>query len=128
MPIAPWFVPGVGIGPIAVPAHTRVAVVGYDNDTSVDDRLGIDLYRSLTVPADRKRHVTVCSQTRWFTTLHAQPAAANSLPVPNDAIRTFGLYRSPTPSRRAPCGGRLRALGGRGGCRGEGRWRGRARP
>ena len=93
VPVAPWYVHGVGTGPITVQAHTRVVVIGYDNDTYVDNRIGIDLYRSLTVPATHKQHVTVRSQTRWPTTLNAQHTAANSLLAPNDAIRFFGLYR-----------------------------------
>jgi hypothetical protein len=93
VPVAPWFVHGVGIGPITVPAHTRVVVIAYDNDTYVDNRIGIDLFRSLTVPATQKQHVTVRSQTRGFTTLNAQHTAANSLLAPNDAIRFYGLYR-----------------------------------
>jgi hypothetical protein len=94
LPLAPWYVHGVGIGPITVPAHTRVAVIGYDNDTYVDNRIGIDLFRSLTLPAAQKQHVTVRSQTRsLFMTLNAQHTAANSIIAPNDAIKFFGLYR-----------------------------------
>jgi hypothetical protein len=94
VPIAPWFVHGVGTGPITVPARTRVVVIGYDNDTYVDNRIGIDLYRSLSVPASQKQHVTVRSQTRWLTTLNAQHTAPNSLIAPNDAIKYYGLYRT----------------------------------
>lgn len=93
VPVAPWYVHGVGTGPVTVPDHTQVVVIGYDNDTYVDNRIGIDLYRSLTVPADQKQHVTVHSQSRWFTTLNAQHTAANSILAPNDAIRFYGLYR-----------------------------------
>jgi hypothetical protein len=94
LPVAPWYVHGVGTGPVTVPAHTRAVLIAYDNDTYVDNRIGIDLYGSLTIPATQKQHVTVRSQTRWwFTTLNAQHTAANSLLAPNDAIRFFGLYR-----------------------------------
>lgn len=94
VPVAPWYVHGVGTGPITVPTRTRVAVIGYDNDTYVDNRMGIDLHRSLTVPATQRQHVTVRSQSRWFTTLNAQHTAANSILAPNDAIKFFGLYRT----------------------------------
>jgi len=93
VPVAPWYVYGVSTGPITVPAHTRAAVIGYDNDTYVDNRIGIDLFRSLSVPASQKQHVTVRSQTRFLVTLNAQHTAANSLIAPNDAIKFFGLYQ-----------------------------------
>lgn len=91
--IAPWYVHGVGTGQISVPSHARVSVIGYDNDTWVDNRMGIDLFRSLALPLGQRQHVTVRSQSRWFTTLNAQHAAANSVLAPNDAIRFFGLYQ-----------------------------------
>jgi hypothetical protein len=93
VPIAPWYVHGVGTGPIAVPSHARVAVIAYDNDTYVDNRIGIDLFESLTLPPSQKQHVTVRSQTRFLVSLNAQHTAANSLIAPNDAIKFFGLYQ-----------------------------------
>jgi hypothetical protein len=93
VPIAPWYVHGVGTGTISVPAHARVTVIGYDNDGWVDNRMGIDLFRSLDLPLTQRQHVTVRSQTRFPTTLNAQHTAANSILAPNDAIRFFGLYQ-----------------------------------
>jgi hypothetical protein len=91
--VAPWFSSGVGTGPIALPAHARVIVEGYDNDTYVDNRIGIELFHAFTTDPGRKQHVTVRSQTRNGITLNAQHTAANSLIAPNDAIKFFGLYR-----------------------------------
>jgi hypothetical protein len=105
VPIAPWYVHGVGTGPIAVPSHTRVAVIAYDNDTYVDNRIGIDLFNALTVPATQKQHVTVRSQTRAFVSLNAQHTAANSLIAPNDAIKFFGLYQVTDATESCALGG-----------------------
>jgi dienelactone hydrolase len=91
--LAPWFSAGVGTGPIALPAQARVVVEAYDNDTYVDNRIGIDLFNAFTTDAGKKQHVTVRSQTHLGTTLNAQHIAPNSLIAPADAIKYFGLYR-----------------------------------
>ena len=93
MPLAPWYAAGIGTGPIDVPAHTRVVVEGYDNDTLVDNRIGIELYKAFTVPAAQKQHVTVRSQTKDGVTLNAQHTSPNSIIAPNDAIKFYGIYR-----------------------------------
>ncbi len=41
--LAPWFTAGVSTGPITLPAQARVVVEGYDNDTWVDNRIGIEI-------------------------------------------------------------------------------------
>ncbi len=46
-------------GPIEVPAHTRVAVVGYEDDPLIDNRIAIELLQATEVPAEQKVHVTV---------------------------------------------------------------------
>jgi hypothetical protein len=91
--LAPWFSAGVGTGPIALPDRARVVVEGYDNDTWVDNRIGVEMFEAFTTGDGRKQHVTVRSQTRQGTTLNAQHTAPNSFVAPNDAIRFFGLYR-----------------------------------
>jgi hypothetical protein len=91
--LAPWFTAGVGTGPIALPVQARVVVEGYDNDTWVDNRIGIEMFGAFTTDAAHKQHVTVRSQTYQGTTLNAQHTAPNSIVAPNDAIKYFGLYR-----------------------------------
>jgi hypothetical protein len=91
--LAPWFTAGVGTGPITLPSQARVVVEGYDNDTWVDNRIGIEMFEAFTTPDARKQHVTIRSQTYQGTTLNAQHTAPNSLVAPNDGIKYFGLYR-----------------------------------
>jgi len=91
--LAPWFTAGVSTGPITLPAQARVVVEGYDNDTWVDNRIGIEMFNAFTTDDVHKQHVTVRSQTHQGTTLNAQHTAPNSLIAPNDAIKYFGLYR-----------------------------------
>lgn len=93
MPLAPWYAAGVGTGPITLPAHTRVVVEGYDNDTLVDNRIGIELFRAFTVSLSQKQHVTVRSETRNGVALQATHTAPNSIIAPNDAIKFYGIYR-----------------------------------
>jgi hypothetical protein len=93
-PIAPWYTAGVGTGPIVLPPQTRVVVENEDDDTFVDNRIGIEQFKALALPAAQKQHVTVRSQSRFLSpTLDAQHTAANSVIAPNDAIRTYGIFR-----------------------------------
>lgn len=46
-------------GPIEVPEHTRVAVVGYEHDPLIDNRIGIELLQSYALPAEQRTHVMV---------------------------------------------------------------------
>jgi hypothetical protein len=91
--LAPWFTAGVGTGPITLPAQARIVVEGYDNDTWVDNRIGIEMFNAFTTDDAHKQHVTVRSQTHQGTTLNAQHTAPNSIIAPNDAIKYFGIYR-----------------------------------
>jgi hypothetical protein len=91
--LAPWFTAGVGTGPITLPAQARVVVEGYDNDTWVDNRIGVEMFEAFTTPDARKQHVTIRSQTHGGATLNAQHTAPNSIIAPNDAIKFYGLYR-----------------------------------
>ncbi|MFZ4518666.1 MAG: alpha/beta hydrolase family protein [Microthrixaceae bacterium] len=79
---APWYALRVGTGPIEVPARTRVAVVAYDEDVFVDNRIGIELVGALAVPADHKVHVTVRSDRSHDPALVADHLGPLSFPVP----------------------------------------------
>ena len=46
-------------GPIEVPSHTRVAVVGYEDDPLIDNRIAIELLQATDLPAEQKVHVMV---------------------------------------------------------------------
>jgi len=91
--LAPWFVVGVGTGPIALPPQANVVVEAYDNDTWVDNRIGIEAFNAFTTPVRKKQHVTVRSETHLGVTLNAQHTAPISVVAPNDGIRFFGIYR-----------------------------------
>jgi hypothetical protein len=91
--LAPAWMFGVGTGPITVPPSTRAEVVNFDDDNFVDARIGIDMFQSLTVPLDHKKHLEVRSETRGSVTLDATHLAPNSLLSPDDAIKFFGIYR-----------------------------------
>ncbi|MFM7068603.1 MAG: hypothetical protein ACKOYM_03995, partial [Actinomycetes bacterium] len=79
---APWFAYEVGTGRIDVPPNTRAAVVGYDEDRFVDNRIGIDIFRSLAVPNDQKLHVTVRSDRTVTPALIADHLGPLSFPLP----------------------------------------------
>jgi hypothetical protein len=63
-PLAPAVSYAVGTGAIPVPGQTRAVIVGFGTDQAADLRLGIDVFESLTIPDDRKQHVTVRTDIR----------------------------------------------------------------
>ncbi|MFW0785300.1 hypothetical protein AAFP35_12320 [Gordonia sp. CPCC 206044] len=93
--LAPAPASGVGTGPISVPPHTRIVVENYDGDNILDARIGIEQYRAYDVPRSQKQHVFVRSDTRGgpLASLRATHLSPNSLLAPDDAIRTYGIYR-----------------------------------
>lgn len=84
---------GIGAGTITLPAHARVVVEAFDNDTLVDNAVGIDLFHRLSIPSSQKDHVTVRSSSNGATSLNAQHTSPNSVISPDDAIKFFGIYR-----------------------------------
>jgi hypothetical protein len=58
----------VGDGAIRVPRHTEALTIAFGDDVSADNRLGIDVFESLTLPPSQKRHVTL------QTDRHSEPA------------------------------------------------------
>ena len=83
----------IGTGTITLPAHARAAVEAYDQDTLVNRAVGIDIHRSLSLPAARKDHITVRTSSHGGATLTAQHTSPNSLIAPEDGIKFFGIYR-----------------------------------
>ncbi len=76
MLFAPHYAQLVPEGPIAVPPQTRVLVVAYENDSFVDNQIGVELYDSFAVPVSQKRHLTVLadySGTPVRTATHLAP-------------------------------------------------------
>jgi len=84
---------GIGTGTITLPAHTRVIVEAYDNDTLVDNAVGIDLFHRMSVPNSQKDHVTVRSSSHGNESINAQHTSPNSVISPDDAVKFFGIYR-----------------------------------
>ena len=69
-------------GPIEVPAHTRVAVVGYEHDPLIDNRIGIELLQSVTVPREQATHVMVRTDRSRSPVLWADHFGPVGLTVP----------------------------------------------
>lgn len=69
-------------GPIEVPDHTRVAVVGYEHDPLIDNRIGIELLQSVTVATEQATHVMVRSDQSGPEVLWADHFGPVGLTVP----------------------------------------------
>lgn len=81
----------VGAEDIAVPRRAEEMSVAFQNDALADARLGIDVYKSLLLPADQKRHVTVHTDpASGFVAEHGAPTGGNGLGI--DAVDTL-LWR-----------------------------------
>jgi hypothetical protein len=90
----PWYLDGVGTGPIPFPANTRLIVQNGDDDSFVDNRIGIDYFDSVPLPATQKVHVDLITQTVGNVTLDAQHTMPNSVISPDDAMKYYGMYRN----------------------------------
>lgn len=84
---------GIGTGTIALPAHTRAVVEAYSDDTLVSRSVGVDLFGRMSMPNSQKDHVTVRTSSRGGVTLSAQHTSPNSIIAPEDAIKSYGIYR-----------------------------------
>jgi hypothetical protein len=84
---------GIGTGTITLPSHTRVVVEAYDNDTLVDNAVGIDLFHRMSIPNSQKDHVTVRSSSHGSESINAQHTSPNSIISPDDAVKFYGIYR-----------------------------------
>jgi hypothetical protein len=93
MPLAPYQTLPSGSAPIALPAHARAVVEAYDNDTLVDNQVGITMFHRLSMPYSQKQHVTVRSSSNGTSQLNATHTSPNSVIAPDDAIKFFGIYR-----------------------------------
>lgn len=82
-----------GFGPIGIPAHARVQVVGYDND-GLDNRIGIEVFEALQVPDSQKDHITMLSDGA-IETHHLVPVTwALTTTYAEDHLDYFGVYRN----------------------------------
>jgi dienelactone hydrolase len=79
-------------GPIALPARERVMVVAGDDDLYADLRNGNDVFRSITLPATRKSHITLHSDAHGYPTLDASHAIVTDSASNVDAM-DFALWR-----------------------------------
>ncbi len=64
--LAPWYsyFAGIGHAPIEVPGHTRWLTVAFEQDSIVDNRIGIETYDAVRLPPGSKRHLTVRTDER----------------------------------------------------------------
>lgn len=69
-------------GSIDVPAHTRVAVVGYEHDPLIDNRIAIELLQSVQLPAEQRTHVMVRTDRSGPDTLWADHFGPVGLTLP----------------------------------------------
>ena len=90
----PWYLDGVGTGSITFPANTRLIVENGDDDSFVDNRIGMDYFNSVWLPATQKVHVDLITQTVGSVTLDAQHTMPNSVIAPDDAMKYYGMYRN----------------------------------
>jgi hypothetical protein len=77
----------VGAEDIAVPENAEAMSVAFQHDALADNRLGIDVYKSLLLPPAQKRHVTVVTGTHGgqpFVADHGGPSGGNGAGV--DAV------------------------------------------
>lgn len=89
----PHFAYKVGSGPITVPAHTRALVMGASGDTILDNRVGIEIFQALALPASQKQHVTLRTECRWGTCLVSDHFTDTSGSA-HDAMDYYGAYRN----------------------------------
>jgi hypothetical protein len=82
----------VGEGAISVPAHAQSMTVAFEHDALADKRLGIDVYESLTLPPDQKRHVMVKTDVHGQPPMLAEHGAPSAGDGQADAI-DFLLWR-----------------------------------
>lgn len=78
-------------GPIPIPSHARAQVIAYDVDDWVDQRIGIDVFRSYTIPASQKDHIHVPSDV-GFPADHTTPRSDSS--ADTDHLDWYGVYRN----------------------------------
>ncbi len=78
--VAQTFALLVGPDEIRVPRRTQVLTVGFEHDELADNRIGIEVFHAIAVPAAQKRHVMVRSDSHGFPPLladHFAPAASS---------------------------------------------------
>jgi hypothetical protein len=78
---------------IAIPRTTRVLTVGMQDDALADNRIGDEIFDSLTVPRSQKAHATINSDAHGqpaFVADHNAPSGGNGAGI--DAV-DFALWR-----------------------------------
>jgi hypothetical protein len=79
-------------GPLDIPAHTRVQVIGYDQDDKVDQRIGIDMFHAFDIPYSQKDFIQIQSQGSYVAD-HSTPTSKASDGPPN-YLDFYGDFRN----------------------------------
>jgi hypothetical protein len=91
--VAPAYSQLIGASTIAVPPHTQSMTVAFAHDAFADKRLGIDIFESLLLPPQQKRHVMINSDLHGLPPLLAEHNAPTGAGSQVDAI-DYLLWRS----------------------------------
>lgn len=75
-------------GPIDIPSHTRVQVLGFEHDDKADHRVGIDVFHALDVPYSQKDYIMIKSQGSYVAD---HSVAKGSTP---NYLDWYGLHRN----------------------------------
>lgn len=92
--MAPYFSYLTGSGPIDLPDHARVQVIGFDWDFVVDNRVGIELFESFDIPDAQKDHITLRGELYAFKAVLAPHTVPNTGIDGLNALDFYGLYRN----------------------------------
>jgi hypothetical protein len=87
--IAPWSALQLAPGPIQWPRITRLLVIDLEQDTVIDNRVGVELYRASDLPPDRKEHRLLLSDPAHGLT--AGHLTVNQF-TPTE-LSTWGIFR-----------------------------------
>ena len=94
---APWYTFGVSQADFeAIPGHTKMLLVTYDDDVFNDHQMAVDIFRSVRIPADEKCYITFFSDTLENIILpanHFVPYSAESVNGVIDNFDFFGIFR-----------------------------------
>ena len=90
--VAQTFALLVGPGAIEVPAKTQVLTIGFEHDELADNRIGIEVFHAIRVPAAQKRHVMAHSDAQGLPPLLADHFAPSGTVEQADAL-DFLLWR-----------------------------------
>jgi hypothetical protein len=82
----PAFGSGLASGPIALPSNAHLIVLAGDDDTIVDNQIGIELFDSVQLPSSQKQYILIRSSKRGTVSLKATHF------MPTGTLDTLGFY------------------------------------